>query len=135
MDNNIELITGNEIRHKTYFENNYIVDSLIKGNKVSILTGGSKTGKSTLALQLANSVSKGIPFLNNNTIQCDVLYICLDNDEDLIAENTSTNTYVGILNPVKDVNGLIRKKYEILVNSFKENDGIDLQAIGDAELK
>ena len=60
--------------------------SLIKGNKVSILTGGSKTGKSTLALQLANSVSKGIPFLNNNTIQCDVLYICLDNDEDLIAE-------------------------------------------------
>ena len=86
MDNNIELITGNEIRHKTYFENNYIVDSLIKGNKVSILTGGSKTGKSTLALQLANSVSKGIPFLNNNTIQCDVLYICLDNDEDLIAE-------------------------------------------------
>lgn len=86
MDNTIELITGNEIRHKTYFENNYIVDSLIKGNKVSILTGGSKTGKSTLALQLANSVSKGIPFLNNNTIQCDVLYICLDNDEDLIAE-------------------------------------------------
>ena len=55
--------------------------------------------------------------------------------EDLIAENTSTNTYVGILNPVKDVNGLIRKKYEILVNSFKENYGIDLQAIGDAELK
>lgn len=39
MDNNIELITGNKIRHKTYFENNYIVDSLIKGNKVSILTG------------------------------------------------------------------------------------------------
>ena len=53
----------------------------------------------------------------------------------MIAENTSTNTYVGILNPVKDVNGLIRKKYEILVNSFKENYGIDLQAIGDAELK
>ena len=42
---------------------------------------------------------------------------------------------MGILNPVKDVNGLIRKKYEILVNSFKENYGIDLQAIGDAELK
>ena len=55
--------------------------------------------------------------------------------EDLIAENTSTSSNIGILNPVKDVNGLILKKYKILVNSFKENYGIDLQAIGDAVLK
>lgn len=55
--------------------------------------------------------------------------------EDLMAENTSTSTNVGILNPVKDKNGFIRKKYDILVNGFKENYGIDLQAIGNATLK
>ena len=85
-NNNIELITSNEIQNKIYTENDYIVDSLIKGNKVSILTGGSKTGKSTLALQMAHAISKGIPFLNHPTKQYEILYICLDNDEDLIAE-------------------------------------------------
>lgn len=86
MENSIGLITGNEIRNKTYSENEYIVDGLIKGDKVSILTGGSKTGKSTLALQMAYSISKGIPFLDHETKKCEVLYICLDNEEDLIAE-------------------------------------------------
>ena len=55
--------------------------------------------------------------------------------EDLIAENTSTSTNIGILNPVKDKNGYIRKKYDVLVNSFKANYGIDLKAIGNTVLK
>ncbi len=55
--------------------------------------------------------------------------------EDLIAENTSTSTNIGILNPAKDKNGYIRKKYDVLVNSFKANYGIDLQAIGNTVLK
>lgn len=56
--------------------------------------------------------------------------------EDLIAEpgdNDYTNK--GILHEKKDVNGYIRKKYDILVNKFKENYGIDLQAIGNVVLK
>ena len=35
----------------------------------------------------------------------------------------------------KDVNGYIRKKYDSLVNKFKNAYGIDLQAIGNATLK
>ena len=38
--------------------------------------------------------------------------------------------FTGILHPDKDVNGLIRKKYDLLIRDFK-NFGIDLQAIGD----
>lgn len=82
----LSLFTGEELKNKPYNQNNYIIENLVKGNKVNILTGGSKTGKSTLALQMAYSVSKGVPFLNMNSKQYDVLYICLDNDEDLIVE-------------------------------------------------
>lgn len=57
--------------------------------------------------------------------------------EELIAEPTNDKDYSnrGILNAKKDVNGYIRKKYDILVNKFKENYGIDLQAIGNVILK
>lgn len=37
--------------------------------------------------------------------------------------------FTGILHPKKDVNGLIRQKYDILINEFKKI-GVDLQAIG-----
>lgn len=56
--------------------------------------------------------------------------------EDLIAEPADKDyTSKGILHAKKDVNGYIRKKYDILVNKFKENYGIDLQAIGNVVLK
>lgn len=57
--------------------------------------------------------------------------------EELIAEPADDKDYSnrGILNAKKDVNGYIRKKYNVLVNKFKENYGIDLQAIGNVILK
>lgn len=36
----------------------------------------------------------------------------------------------GILNPVKDVNGLLKKRYDIVRNYFIENYNMDLQKIG-----
>ncbi|UIR54894.1 hypothetical protein LZQ00_11455 [Sphingobacterium sp. SRCM116780] len=46
--------------------------------------------------------------------------------------NTDANdaTAKGILSPVKDVNGLIRKKYDALVKHYKDQYGIDIQRIG-----
>lgn len=35
----------------------------------------------------------------------------------------------GVLDPLKDVNGLVKKKYEILLKELKKM-GIDLQKIG-----
>lgn len=55
--------------------------------------------------------------------------------EQLIAEPASdaynATDLTGILHPKKDKNGLIRKKYEIMIRVYKAH-GIDLQAIGDA---
>ena len=56
--------------------------------------------------------------------------------EVLIAEPAANDyTNKGILHAKKDVNGYIRKKYDVLVNKFKENYGIDLQAIGNVVLQ
>lgn len=64
-----------------------LVEGILRGkNKVSLLSGGSKTGKSTLAIDLAYCISKGLPFLKKKTTKKDVLYISLDNDFDLIIE-------------------------------------------------
>lgn len=70
------------------YENNQIeyVHGILHGNNVSLLTGGSKTGKSTLALDMGNCISKGIPFLGRKTLKRSVLYISIDNDDDLIAD-------------------------------------------------
>ncbi len=127
MENKLELITGNEIRNKTYVENDYIIDSIIKGNKVSILTGGSKTGKSTLALQMAYSISKGTKFLNHETKKGEVLYICLDNEEDLIAERLK------LMNLEMDDSVIFCFNKQIILNenSFNENSILLLEVISE----
>lgn len=45
---------------------------------------------------------------------------------------TTDRTNKGILNAAKDVNGLIRRKYDIMTSHYKETYGIDIQAIGNA---
>lgn len=50
--------------------------------------------------------------------------------------NTSTvntnNTPLGMLNATKDVNGLVKKRYNIVRNYFIQEYGVDLQLIGNA---
>ena len=36
----------------------------------------------------------------------------------------------GLLNPVKDVNGLLKKRYDMVRNYFIENYNMDLQKVG-----
>lgn len=51
---------------------------------------------------------------------------------DLINSTTPITdaTYNGILNGLKDPNGLIKKKYNLMVDFYKQQYNIDLQAIG-----
>ena len=44
-------------------------------------------------------------------------------------DSTSKN-WDGILNPVKDVNGLLKKRYDMVRNYFIENYNMDLQKVG-----
>ncbi|HMT75858.1 MAG TPA: putative zinc-binding metallopeptidase [Chitinophagaceae bacterium] len=45
--------------------------------------------------------------------------------------NANTATYQGILTPVKDSSGMIRRKYDAMVNYYKNIYNIDLTRIGD----
>lgn len=89
-DKEVKFYTTTEMKQNTDFNERGnigdIVKDIIRGPKVSILAGGSKAGKSTLALDMAQCISKGIPFLGFETSQKGVLYISLDNDDDLIQE-------------------------------------------------
>ena len=58
-----------------------IVEALIYKNTLNVLGGSPKAGKTTLAHQLAVCVSKGIPFLEHNTVQTPVLYLSLEEHE------------------------------------------------------
>ena len=54
---------------------NYIIENMIRENGLYCLLGEAKVGKSALALQIANSVCNGIPFLNLKTNKTAVLYL------------------------------------------------------------
>lgn len=52
----------------------------------------------------------------------------------LTAEPKDGDTsFKGILHEKKDVKGMIRKKYDILIRYFKDEYGVDLQKIGDSQ--
>lgn len=46
---------------------NYILEDMIRENGLYCLLGEAKVGKSAMALQIANSVCNGIPFLDLKT--------------------------------------------------------------------
>ena len=54
---------------------NYIIEDMIRENGLYCLLGEAKVGKSAIALQIANSVANGFPFLNLKTNKTPVLYL------------------------------------------------------------
>ena len=54
---------------------NYIIENMIRENGLYCLLGEAKVGKSAMALQIANSVANGIPFLDLKTNKSPVLYL------------------------------------------------------------
>lgn len=69
--------TINELRNSNLknYENDYIVDNLIRENGLYVILGSAKVGKSSFALQLANAVCNGLNFLNLKTKTHPVLYL------------------------------------------------------------
>ena len=54
---------------------NYIIENMIRENGLYCLLGEAKVGKSAMALQIANSLANGIPFLDLKTNKSPVLYL------------------------------------------------------------
>lgn len=68
-------------------------------------------------------------------LKCFVQAIVTTSYEELMAEPRENDySYKGILHPSKDVNTLVKQKYDILIDYFKKQYNIDLQKIGDEEL-
>ena len=92
----------------------YLVEGLVPAEGKIMLVAPAKAGKSTLALQLANAVGSGLPFLGRDTTKSKVLYLQFDNvettwrdmlkrgqEEDLTFENVDMVDPTTLPNPSK----------------------------------
>lgn len=134
-------ITDDEIADFRYDVNYEFLCRLLDKNKILIDASFYEGMNYEDAITRENMYARG--FINQGTKEeNDVEYylqaILTTRYEELIADpgtpEDNTNyyaSYVGILNEKKDVNGFIRNKYNVLVNSWKEYYGIDIQKIGD----
>jgi KaiC/GvpD/RAD55 family RecA-like ATPase len=62
----------------------WLVDKLLIAGGISIFAGAPKSGKSTLTRQLAISICKGVPFLGRQVKKGKVLYLALEEQEELL---------------------------------------------------
>lgn len=72
-----ETIDADTLMNRPLPKNRFLVEGLIP-HGVNLLCGASKIGKSWLMLDLALKVAVGEPIWGMQTIQCDVLYLCLE---------------------------------------------------------
>lgn len=81
---------------------NYIIEDMIRENGLYCLLGEAKVGKSAIALQIANSVANGFPFLNLKTNKTPVLYLSTEmNPSETINSNASINVVAKYLGHTK----------------------------------
>jgi len=113
----------------------FIVEGLIAKCSVNILAGKKKLGKSWLALQLAQCISTGQPFLGMNTIAGPVLYLALEDGKQRLKQrlnmqhvNRGQNVaYVMSVQPLNTKAGrteliamiIERKPSLIIIDTFK----------------
>lgn len=59
----------------------FLVKGLLPASGYTVLSSPPKKGKSLLAAELALSISSGVPWMSNDTIQAGVLYLDLEQDD------------------------------------------------------
>lgn len=85
----LDTKTVDDILEERYLTTSYIVEDFL-GKGVYIFAGAPKVGKSFMMLQLAYNVSKGIPFMNHNVYQSDVLYLALEDTYSRLQKRIAT---------------------------------------------
>lgn len=105
---------------------NYIIENMIRENGLYCLLGEAKVGKSALALQIANSVCNGIPFLNLKTNKTPILYLSTEmNPSETISRinfmkcNLMENNFLYTF-PEDNMTQLSILKVEKEISEFKE---------------
>lgn len=81
-----EVITFKKINELSNKKVEWVASKLLSRGGLSILAGPPKSGKSTLTKQLALAVSRGETFLNRKCRQGPVLYLALEEQEEVLSE-------------------------------------------------
>lgn len=105
----------------------WVVDGLLSKGGFSIIAGAPKSGKSTLTRQLSKCVLKEERFLNRKVVKGKVLYLSMEEQEEVLREQFRTlkvSSRDGILlhtgslgkaNPYEELEGVIKDYEPILV--------------------
>ena len=103
MENKLKTVDAETLLSTPMSKTVFIVDNLIPQG-VNVISGASKIGKSWLMLWLGLQVSQGLPVWGLTTQQCDVLYLSLEDTEEVAAvagetgsvgENSVSHTVFG----------------------------------------
>lgn len=70
-----------------------IIDGLFKYKGLYVLVAAAKAGKSLLALQISNSVTNGLPFLNMKTMKSPIFYISTELSEEQLSKRIKQTGY------------------------------------------
>ena len=96
---------------------NYVIENMIRENGLYCLLGEAKVGKSAMALQIANSVCNGIPFLNLKTNKTAVLYLSTEMNP---SETISRINFMGYNLKENNMTQISILKAEKEISEFKE---------------
>jgi predicted ATP-dependent serine protease len=83
----LKVMTLHDLYNMPEEKYTWVVDGMLPVSGSSILHGKPKDGKSTIARQLAGSVSRGCPFLGRDTLQGSVLYLALEEKVSEVAKH------------------------------------------------
>lgn len=70
-----------------------IINGLFKYKGLYVLVAAAKAGKSLLALQISNSVTNGLPFLNMKTMKSPIFYISTELSEEQLSKRIKQTGY------------------------------------------
>lgn len=70
-----------------------IIDGLFKYKGLYVLVAAAKAGKSLLALQISNSVTNGLTFLNMKTMKSPIFYISTELSEEQLSKRIKQTGY------------------------------------------
>jgi archaellum biogenesis ATPase FlaH len=106
----------------------FCVDNLLPFAGLSVLAGKPKSGKTTLARQLAVAISQGLPFLGRKTQQGSVLYMALEEKQSEVAEHFQS---LGLCesDPVRILCGAVQKHNAIAMLSETLQTARDINLI------
>ncbi|MSR15329.1 MAG: hypothetical protein EXR86_12355 [Gammaproteobacteria bacterium] len=76
-----EPLTASAFLDKTVGGEQWLWDNAIPINATSMIAGQPRTGKSTLALNLALAISRGVRFLGRDCTQANACYVSIDNSD------------------------------------------------------